>query len=685
MKKFLCGVLTFLSLFLSWTLWVFCFADDSVPDGIEVDIPPTFKVNEPVTMKMTLMKDHKVFTEYNGFIRALIKDSDGNAITLEDDTIGDSGEFFFDAATNGVQVTQVKLINGWNYSIDFVEWLSDTQLWNVSFTVVDDTLKEEVRHISFLLPQNESTVNSMVISYAAVCPELPNSLWYLEINGDRISQPFSSNAEGEIKGTVTLEEGVNTLRLVIEKQGTIVWESDTIIVNYEDTSVEEIDNHIESFSIFSYSWMIEDLPDEWEHEFSYGDNLYLKVRLKDGYLYGDKITLLLNSNGVPLESILYQDADDPNFFWATMDNFAYTGDFWVTLILTYDANNREQSETHENYYYFVVRDLPPEPEKELIDPSLKLNPLDGIYYGDTVEFFATVDPLIDEVSLRFNDSYSITMEKTTVPWEFYRKTTVLLDGDIDVQLIATWSNGKVQNKEKILHFIAAKVTVWNVTFKLNDVSNTLTVDWEVLGDTEQFRVFYALSGENLENSVDVTGHTVVFENLDVTKEYQFQVVPLVWNIEEHQAATDIYVYRPPYTPTINTGTYSPTTLTEHGYACVVKWIKVRTEEIWKSHYLVWDPVPNAVSYIVYVLDLKESSSKRKVLETKDTRYEYPFDYTVKDPIYSSFWVEAVCSDNSVVPLANAQQVQVGPAENTLIIFLVSLLVYAGIRLYRYSE
>ncbi|MBQ7073597.1 hypothetical protein IJM86_00690 [bacterium] len=53
----------------------------------------------------------------------------------------------------------------------------------------------------------------------------------------------------------------------------------------------------------------------------------MKVRLKDGYLYGDKITLLLNSNGVPLESILYQDADDPNFFWATMDNFAYTGDF----------------------------------------------------------------------------------------------------------------------------------------------------------------------------------------------------------------------------------------------------------------------------------------------------------------------------------------------------------------------
>jgi hypothetical protein len=102
-------------------LCVFCFADDSVPDSVEVDIPPTFKVNEPVTMKITLMKDHKVFTEYNGFINAFIKDSDGNPIELEDDTIGDGGAFFFDAATNGVQVTQVKLINGGNYSIEFEE------------------------------------------------------------------------------------------------------------------------------------------------------------------------------------------------------------------------------------------------------------------------------------------------------------------------------------------------------------------------------------------------------------------------------------------------------------------------------------------------------------------------------------------------------------------------------------
>jgi len=46
------------------------------------------------------------------------------------------------------------------------------------------------------------------------------------------------------------------------------------------------------------------------------------------------------------------------------------------------------------------------------------------------------------------------------------------------------------------------------------------------------------------------------------------------------------------------------------------------------------------------------------LETTDTKYEYPFDYTAEKEIYSYFWVEAVCSDNSVVPLSEAQRVQV---------------------------
>ena len=664
----------------------FAAAEEDFPDRVQVDIPTTFNVNEPTKMNITVIKDDKVYTDYAGFIQIQLKDADGEEVDEDDYTITNYGSYSFQAKDRGVFPGELTIVRAGNYTMEVSDVVNDLQLANISFTVVDETLKTEVKKIDFLIPQNETTLNSMIISYTASCPDLPNSLWYPIINGEK-GAPFTSSSDGTINGNVALEEGPNTLKLIIEKQGVTVGESDEILINFEDTETEEINDHIESFEIFSYTGILEEVPEEWEHEFTYGDNLYFKLRLKDGYLYSSLLMLELHpAEGVPLNVEMNQDADDPNFFRSTLDNFGFTGDFSVSLSLTYDANSREQTEKHDNYYYFVVRDLPPEPEKELIEPQLKMNPLEGVYYGDSVEFRATVDPSIEEVSLMFNDVYSISMEKTTVPGEFYRKSQVLVDGEVYMTLNATWENkDKTQHVEKILHYIVTKVTVGNVTFKLNEMSGSLTVDWEVLGDTDEFRVFYGLSGESLDNSIDVTGHTVVFENLDVTQEYQFQIIPLIGNVEEHKAATDIYVYRPPYTPKINTGTYSPNVITEHGYACVVKGIRVRTEQIGKSHYLVRDPVPNAVSYIVYAMDMTSATSKKKLLETTDTKYEYPFDYTAEKEIYSYFWVEAVCSDNSVVPLSEAQRVQVWPTENILLVFLVSLLIYAGIRLYRFSE
>ena len=114
-------------------------------------------------------------------------------------------------------------------------------------------------------------------------------------------------------------------------------------------------------------------------------------------------------------------------------------------------------------------------------------------------------------------------------------------------------------------------------------------------------------------------------------------------------------------------------------------MRVRTEKIWRSYYLVWDPVPNATSYILYSSDVDVNITKKKIIETTSTRYEYPFDYSSDTPVYEYFWVEAVCSDNSIVSLTDAQKVQVWPTENIALIVVLSLFVYAWIRLYRYSE
>ncbi|MDR2190863.1 MAG: hypothetical protein LBP53_06970 [Candidatus Peribacteria bacterium] len=84
-------------------------------------------------------------------------------------------------------------------------------------------------------------------------------------------------------------------------------------------------------------------------------------------------------------------------------------------------------------------------------------------------------------------------------------------------------------------------------------------------------------------------------------------------------------------------------------------------------------------------DIDDPITKRKLLDTKETRYEYPFDHSTERNQYAYFRVEATCDDGQVLELTGAKKVQVGPAEDVLMLVCISLLIYAGIRLYRYAE
>jgi len=84
-------------------------------------------------------------------------------------------------------------------------------------------------------------------------------------------------------------------------------------------------------------------------------------------------------------------------------------------------------------------------------------------------------------------------------------------------------------------------------------------------------------------------------------------------------------------------------------------------------------------------DANNPFQKRKLLDTQETQHEYPFDYSSQQNLYAYFWVEATCVDGQVMEIASATRVQVGPAEDILLLICVALLIYAGIRLYRYTE
>ncbi|MDR3169869.1 MAG: hypothetical protein LBU27_09355 [Candidatus Peribacteria bacterium] len=83
-----------------------------------------------------------------------------------------------------------------------------------------------------------------------------------------------------------------------------------------------------------------------------------------------------------------------------------------------------------------------------------------------------------------------------------------------------------------------------------------------------------------------------------------------------------------------------------------------TEKIGRKTYLVRDAVKNATSYTVYMSEVNDPTTKKKLLDTKETRYEYPFDYSAEVDIFAYFRVEATCDDGQVLELTGAKKVQV---------------------------
>jgi hypothetical protein len=57
-------------------------------------------------------------------------------------------------------------------------------------------------------------------------------------------------------------------------------------------------------------------------------------------------------------------------------------------------------------------------------------------------------------------------------------------------------------------------------------------------------------------------------------------------------------------------------------------------------------------------DTPNPAQRTRLLETTETRYEYPFDLSSEEDLYAYFRVEATCDDGQVLQLASAKKVQV---------------------------
>ena len=719
----------------------FCFAEDNYT--VELEIPKTFNINEAVDFSLTVLKNGTKAKQYEGAFSMTLKNTaTQKSLAKKSYEIAD-GWFIEIDKSNAWEVNFQKglqIFEPWTYEIK-VENLDNDEFFTTKKIQVLWEMESEVHAITITNPINGITVNKSEITILADCKEAINSAAIILLNGEE-EREHSFDENGNLKATFyDLQEGENTLSIKVEKlDGTLQSQSDQIIFYYEPSAWGWLENFVmtpengivlgqkvkfqalvdenatsvsmsfnggseifftkERDGVFSVNQMVDTTGDItisinivslWEKKVFSDIKTFTVKDSYNGIFLSPDTWLVLGSTSViqvnveNVVSEVFVQLNDQNFLSLEKNSegvfekevlFDMTGD----VILNVKTVSEGVTSLYENVKMLFV-DNP----KELQPATLEITPYTWVIIGDTINFEAKVDPMITKVvlTLSWEDMKTQTVELVKEGESIFTKsTTAMFTGNVSVTLMANGENEwEVQMVPQIKTYYVDDVpTIGNVKFSLDENSGSLIVDWEVLGNAPQFRVFYGLSWDDFKDSVDTKEPNVVFQNLDTRREYYFKIIPLVGQQEDHASATDVYVYKPPYRdPKV-----SDVSIIK-GYACVVKGIRVRTEKIGRSYYLVWDDVPNATSYVVYSSDTKDWKKKTKLVETSSTRYEYPFDYTVEDPVYAYFWVEAVCSDNSVVSLTDAQKVQVGPAQNLMIIVILSLFVYAWIKLYRYTE
>lgn len=326
--------------------------------------------------------------------------------------------------------------------------------------------------------------------------------------------------------------------------------------------------------------------------------------------------------------------------------------------------------------------------------KITIVPNTGLMLGDLVTFDVEADSFVTSAKLILDNGQAPLPLDNLSDGKFSKSTTMVSTGTISLSLELI-ANNQTQTFTGVGTLLVQDIPmITNVMMRLDAQNqNNLLINRSMVGaSVDAFRVKYWLTEESLEQSVDVEKPEIIFQNINPAREYYFQIFPLFWTgswsgEEQHWAATEIYVYSPKITTATGEVISSSGVVVDLGTlksSCVIQGIRVVTQKIGNKHYLVWKEVPWATSYTVYMADTP-TGSKKALLTTKETRFEYPFDYSSEEDIYAYFWVEASCDDGQTVELTSSQKVQVGPAEDILLLICVSLLIYAGIRLYRYAE
>lgn len=311
-----------------------------------------------------------------------------------------------------------------------------------------------------------------------------------------------------------------------------------------------------------------------------------------------------------------------------------------------------------------------QPIKDGVFNDIKIKPSGPIKQWEKASFTVTSSDSVTSAQLKLSDGKSIPMDKKS-PWIFTKD--VLIDTEwnlqVDVDLIVL---GQTKSYTGVATLIVEKGTaIGKIRLYSDSIDKSkLNVTREMIGTAPQYEIKYGTSQNNLNFSTKVFTNEIVISNLNVGETYYFQITPL-----DSMGSPS--------------GTPSEITQAKIGEAisCIVVGITVSGQQIGDKYYLVRTAVNNIEKYIVYRSDFETSeiSQMQKVGETTWTMFEYPFNKAAKKESYAYYLVEGVCKDGTTIKIDSVKKIQVGPAENIMLVILISLFAYTIYRLYGLSK
>ena len=587
MKKVLFGILAFI-----WLGFSVIFADDIVPNDVDIEVKSPLIQWEATNMKITMIKDWQPLSSYSGTIWIEIVDEDWNPLKENEYTLPWGWWYKFEPTDLGSKEFQrwLEIRKEWKFYIKVSDFIDEIEYWETLVEVVRNIDTTPTYNFDIFTPRQDEIIITDNLEVLGNISERYNSNVSIYIDNELVSTILTESDGSVSYATTNIEVGPHILRLVAsDYMWNILWSSEDIRFTY---SPQEIERY-KSINIEPESWlMVWDMVDVMV----YTDELVESVKMN-----------ITNRQSGDSDSIFLSKVDNWTFFTNTFLNSAWDIDVSIEI----SASNNAVSKVYENVYTIVVYDTP-EISNVIVetDDEKQTANISRTTSNDTATSFLINYRLWDGDDAK-------QFDPTRTDKASFTFTDVPYDTNVYLNIIPYRDNAKK-------HWASSQT----ITFKIvkpveNKCGNGIVDEWE--------------DCDNCPSDL--------------------------WSICIPEPEVEV---EPPV-------------------KCTVQNISARTKKVWENYYLLWDRVDNISKYIVYSSVSPDWSDKVKVYETKDTSYEYPFDYTSEEDKFMYFWIVWICDDWQELQLTWATKVQVWPTENFFLLMCITFIIFFWIKLFRESE